>query len=161
MLAYAHSGQGPAVLALVGGVAHHPLDLLVAAEVVTRAVASERAFRVVVEVDGAQPPVGAGNCYLDDGYVVVGECLHVGVGEHVLAYLLRIVHGVPEVIEQLVRVLDAHGAQRRVGQLLDAEQDDAARAVGEGRVGLPEAAWETPLRPLYLQAIYSDRKSVV
>ena len=90
MSAYAHSGQGPGVLALVGGVAHHPLDLLAAAEVVTRAVASERAFRVVVEADGAQPPVGARNCYLDDGHVVVGECLHVGVGEHVLAHLLQL-----------------------------------------------------------------------
>ena len=153
VLANAYSRQGPAVLALVSSVAHHPLGLLVAAEVVTRVVASERAFRVVVEVDGAQSPVGARNCYLDDGYVVVGECLYVGVGEHVLAYLLRIVHGVPEVIEPLVRVLDAHGAQRRVGQLLDAEQDDTTRAVGKGRVGLPEAAWETPC------ALFTSRRS--
>lgn len=148
------------VLARGVGVAQHREHLLALALVVARIRATEGATEdAVVDVDGPGVTVDPRNA--NDHDVLAFHGLHGGIcvlheagGELVLGERC-----VPEVIEHLLGLRDAmHYEAAIVPTLGDAQHDDAAGRVGEGRDRLPHAARKlalpvTPKRLLRLQAV--------
>ena len=64
-------------------------------------------------------------------------------GQNIYAGLIGVIGNVPELFDEFLRVRQIHSAEGFVGQLLHAQQDDAAVGIGEGRVGFPNAFGQT------------------
>ena len=78
---------------------------------------------------------------------------HILGGQHIHAGLVGVVDDIPELLDELFRVRQIHRAERLVGQLLHAQQDDAAVGVGKGGVGLPDAPGQAAEGFLGLDAV--------
>ena len=147
------------ILARCGRIAQHRKDFLTRALVVAGMSPSERATKqVAVDVDGPDVAVGPRNADNDNLLAIhrLDRCIRVfkETNRHFVLGKRRI----PEVIKDLVGLLDADDVEHAGLRLLGAQDDDATRRVGEGGERLPDATRQSPaavapLGSLHLQAV--------
>ena len=135
-------------------VPHHGPHLLGGAVIVPLAAPPVSAGKGV----GAQihrPVVAAGTGHMDNHNPVAAALVHphVGGAQDVGAHPGRVVHDLPELAHQLLRVRQGHRGQGLVLGLDHAQQNQPAEGVGKGGVGLPDAAGQSALGALCLQAV--------
>ena len=65
----------------------------------------------------------------------------------------RIMHGIPKILNHLMRIINTRNAQRMIGIFRNAEQNHSTISIGERTVRLPNAMRQTAFRTLCLKTV--------
>ena len=134
-------------------VADHALDRLARAMVVALAVSAVGSLEHVrADKDRTNRPFSSRHFDDDHGIAVNIDGINGFVEQDVCADLVRVVHRIPEVGHDLLRIRQPLDLALAV-PLADTEDDDAAVRVGERAVRRPEVGGNTAPRPLELDGV--------
>ena len=81
------------------------------------------------------------------------ERVHVFARKDINADFIGIVDDIPELLYETVGIRKIDRMQRSVFMLFDSEQDQPAKRIGKGRIGLPDALGKSPQGFLCLKAV--------